>query len=184
MYFISPSKHLFKGSASNRSIAVHFLNFFEQILAGWDPTYQTLDVTVDFTFRTCICGYCKKKNVCHCMKSVCIRIFFWSLFSRIQKLWIWTLFTHYVALKVWLNSPRIPSTTFSLLNLLRQFCTFWIEYISKTPGVIGILFFKCWICHSKVNTLLIVIVLCDSGFINYFWYQIFILLYRQENGLG
>ena len=61
MYFISPSKHLFKGSASNRSIAVHFLNFFEQILAGWDPTYQTLDVTVDFTFRTCICGYCKKK---------------------------------------------------------------------------------------------------------------------------
>ena len=33
----------------------------EQILAGWDPTYQTLDVTVDFTFRTCICGYCKKK---------------------------------------------------------------------------------------------------------------------------
>ena len=98
MYFISPSKHLFKGSASNRSIAVHFLNFFEQILAGWDPTYQTLDVTVDFTFRTCICGYCKKKMFATAWK-VSVFGFFsgpcfpvsknseYGHFSRIMSLW-------------------------------------------------------------------------------------------------
>ena len=39
------------------------LNVFEQILAGWDPMYETLDVPgdcVDFAFKTCLCTCYKK----------------------------------------------------------------------------------------------------------------------------
>ena len=43
-------KHLFKASASARSIGVHTFNFFEQILASWNPRYETYDVTGDCGF--------------------------------------------------------------------------------------------------------------------------------------
>ena len=39
-----------KVSASTRSIALYILNFFEQIRAGWDPRYETLDVPGDCGF--------------------------------------------------------------------------------------------------------------------------------------
>ena len=45
MQFISPNMHLFKASAYARSIVVHTLNFFKQILASRDPKYKTPDLT-------------------------------------------------------------------------------------------------------------------------------------------
>ena len=56
---------------STRSIAIHILNSYKQILAGWDPRNETLDVLVliDFTFKTCICVWYIKNALCqlrHC----------------------------------------------------------------------------------------------------------------------
>ena len=64
IYFTLPSKHLFKASASTRKIAVHTLNFFEQVLASWNPRYEIRDVPDDFTFKTCICASYIKKLYC------------------------------------------------------------------------------------------------------------------------
>ena len=55
---ISFYKQVFVESyCSTRSIAIHTLNSYKQILAGCDPRNETLDVLVlvDFTFKTCIC---------------------------------------------------------------------------------------------------------------------------------
>lgn len=64
-------KHLFKASASARNIAAHTLNFLEQILAGWDSRYETLDVPggCGFSFKACICAWYIKKNYHTALKS-------------------------------------------------------------------------------------------------------------------
>ena len=49
---------LLPGTLLLLTISILVVNFFEQIFAGWDPTYDTKHLTclgiVDFTFKTCI----------------------------------------------------------------------------------------------------------------------------------